>query len=95
MVHKTVKVATNPDLITSLELSDDLGLHDKTLERWAREGRGPRRFRIGQRAYYHRPDVENWIESQVREYGRGADPLPSPARSPDGQGYVSRRRLSV
>lgn len=73
MARKTVKIANNPDLFSGPELSDYLGLHDKTLERWAREGRGPRRFRIGQRAYYHRQDVDNWIECQVRDTGRGAD----------------------
>ncbi len=73
MARKTVKVATNPDLITGPELSDYLGLHDKTLERWAREGRGPRRFRLGNRAYYRRQDVDNWIKCQVRDSGRGAD----------------------
>ena len=64
MANKTVKVADNPDLMTGDETGDDIGVNPKTLQRWAREGRGPRRIRIGNRCYYYRPEVETWLRDQ-------------------------------
>lgn len=64
MANKKVKVAENPDMMTEEETADHLGLNPKTLQRWSREGRGPRRVRIGNRVYYFRPDVQSWIEGQ-------------------------------
>ena len=64
MAIRTVKVAENPDLMTGDETADDIGVNPKTLQRWAREGRGPKRVRIGNRIYYFRPDVQAWLESQ-------------------------------
>jgi len=64
MKDKTVKIADNPDLMTGEETADHLGLNPKTLQRWAREGRGPRRVRIGSRIYYFRPDVQSWLAGQ-------------------------------
>jgi predicted DNA-binding transcriptional regulator AlpA len=64
MTTRTVKVAVNPDLVTGDELAADIGVNPKTLQRWAREGRGPRRVRLGNRAYYFRPEVEAWLKDQ-------------------------------
>jgi len=64
MAHKTVKIADNPDLMTGDEFAGDIGVNPKTLQRWAREGRGPRRVRIGNRIYYFRPEAQAWLESQ-------------------------------
>jgi predicted DNA-binding transcriptional regulator AlpA len=64
MAIRTVKVADNPDLMTGDETADDIGVNPKTLQRWAREGRWPKRVRIGNRVYYFRPDVQAWLQSQ-------------------------------
>lgn len=64
MKAKTVKVADNPDLMTGEETADNIGVNPKTLQRWAREGRGPRRVRIGNRVYYFRPEVSIWLANQ-------------------------------
>jgi predicted DNA-binding transcriptional regulator AlpA len=70
MADKTVKVAESPDLMTGEETADHLGLNPKTLQRWAREGRGPHRVRIGNRVYYFRPEVQAWLTGQFT--GKGA-----------------------
>lgn len=66
MTIRTVKVADNPDLMTGDETADNIGVNPKTLQRWAREGRGPRRVRIGNRVYYFKPEVQAWLESQFQ-----------------------------
>ena len=64
MTNRTVKVADNPHLMTGEETAADIGVNPKTLQRWAREGRGPRRVRIGNRVYYFKPEVQAWLENQ-------------------------------
>ena len=64
MTTRTVKVADNPDLMTGDETADNIGVNPKTLQRWAREGRGPRRVRIGNLCYYLKAEVQTWLESQ-------------------------------
>jgi len=71
--RKFIKVAENPERMDSPEFSNYIGINEKTAERWAREGRGPKRIKIGQRAYYFRPNVDAWIENLVRDSGRGED----------------------
>ncbi len=69
MAIHTVKVADHPDLMTGEQVADFIGLNPKTLQRWAREGRGPRRVRIGNRCYYFKPDVKAWL---VNKFGAAA-----------------------
>lgn len=64
MPTKSVKTARHRDLIAASATADLLGVTDKSLQRMAREGRGPARKRIGSRAYYYRPDVEAWLAEQ-------------------------------
>jgi len=64
MKDREVKRAGHPDLMPSEETAGEIGVTEKSLQRWAREGRGPRRVRIGNRAYYWRPDVQAWLERQ-------------------------------
>ncbi len=64
MANRIVQVAKNPDLITAEETAANIGVNPKTLQRWAREGRGPRRVRIGGRCYYHKANIETWLVDQ-------------------------------
>ncbi len=42
-----------------------LGVSPRTLERWGREGRGPRPIRVGPRLVrYRERDVERWLEKR-------------------------------
>lgn len=62
----TVKIATNPDMMSPEATASHLGLSLKTLMRWAREGKGPTRARVGGRAYYYTPEVQDWVKDQFR-----------------------------
>jgi len=64
MKVKTVKVATHADLMTDEEAADQAGLNPKSLQRMAREGRGPKRVRIGNRCYYSRAQFDEWLRQQ-------------------------------
>lgn len=64
MFSRTVKMATHPDLMPDLEAADQAGLNPKSLQRMAREGRGPKRVRIGNRAYYSRTQFDEWLRQK-------------------------------
>lgn len=61
MATKTVKVATHPDLVPADQWGEEVGKTDKSLQRDARLGIGPRRVRIGNRAYYHRRQCDAYL----------------------------------
>lgn len=64
MLNRTVLVADHPDLVTATETARLLGMTERSLQRLAREGKGPRRQRIGSRAYYYKPDIESWLRNK-------------------------------
>jgi predicted DNA-binding transcriptional regulator AlpA len=64
---KTVSVAEHPDLVPSPETARLLGLTEKSLQRMAQEGRGPRRSRIGNRSYYWRPEIDAWLRQKFEQ----------------------------
>lgn len=61
MPSKTVKVATHPDLVSSGDWSNEVGKSEGSLKRDFREGRGPKRVRIGNRAYYYRAQCDEYL----------------------------------
>lgn len=61
MVNKTVSVAEHPDLIAADEWAAMIGKDPKSVQRDARLGIGPPRKRIGNRAYYFRPQCEAYL----------------------------------
>jgi hypothetical protein len=58
---RVVKTATHPDLVSSSRWSDESGKTEASLKRDAREGRGPKRVRIGNRAYYYRAQCDDYL----------------------------------
>jgi len=58
-----MKVAETP-FLTRAELAERWGISIRTLENWARAGRGPEHRRFGHRAMYRLSDVEAY-EAQV------------------------------
>jgi len=61
MANKTVKVATHHDLVPSDIWSDETGKSEGSLKRDAREGKGPKRVRIGNLAYYYRRQCDDYL----------------------------------
>lgn len=52
------------DVIGKKEAAKILGVSESTLDRWAKEGRGPKRTRVGGRVRYLRAEVEAFWKSQ-------------------------------
>ena len=57
----------NGDLISEAEVAQILSVHYKTLRRWHRERRAPKRIRIGQKIYYRKSSVARWLEKNEQE----------------------------
>jgi len=53
------------DYFTRQELADELGIHVRSLERWAWLRKGPPQVRIGRRVFYRRSDVLRWLENRT------------------------------
>ena len=47
------------------QLSELLGVSERTLERWRVEGRGPKFVRAGRRPLYRLSDVDAWAQDQT------------------------------
>ena len=52
------------------ELAKEMNVSTKTLKRWARNGRGPTRTKIGRKVFYARSSVLLWLENQQVSRGR-------------------------
>lgn len=66
-----IKKVSMSDLMNRGDVAAALGVTPRSLDRWAAAGRGPRRFRLANRAVYDRNDVEGWLALRRAEYGRG------------------------
>ena len=53
--------------LDSDEAADDLGLQRTTLEAWRCRGGGPRFVKLGRAVRYRQADLDEWIESRIRE----------------------------
>lgn len=58
---------TNPALLdgylTTDEAAQQLGVHWRTLKRWAANGYGPPQVHVGHRVYYRRDEIAAWLNS--------------------------------
>ena len=59
-----------PEMITTKELAELIGVPVATLNNWRSIGRGPRSFRFGRAVKYLVVDVAAWIERQQQADGR-------------------------
>lgn len=57
----------NPTFFDSREAAKYLGLKKCTLEAWRTRGGGPKFVKLGRIVRYRKFDLDNWIESRVRE----------------------------
>jgi hypothetical protein len=55
-----------PDLLSDVELANELQLETSTLANWRWSGRGPDFVKYGRQIKYRREDVDAWLASQVR-----------------------------
>ena len=53
-----------PQLVTTRELADQLGVPISTVRFWRGRGEGPPGFKLGRRVVYRTNDVARWIELQ-------------------------------
>jgi len=58
---KTNKPGLLSDWINREDLAQQLSVTTDTLARWATQGSGPPRIRIGRRVLYRRSSVEKWL----------------------------------
>lgn len=55
---------------TEDQLAQELLTSKKSLARWDKLGRGPKRTRIGRRILYSRQAVKDWLESLQKDSSR-------------------------
>jgi predicted DNA-binding transcriptional regulator AlpA len=55
------------DFMSELALASELGVSTKTIARWRKSGRGPRRTRIGKSVFYRRTAVTEWLAECERQ----------------------------
>ena len=53
------------DYYTRQDIAAELGVTIRSLERWAWLRSGPQRTYIGNRVYYHRAAVEQWLAART------------------------------
>lgn len=66
-------VATEVGLMTTKDVSNELGIPVVTLRYYRSNGTGPMSFRLAGRVRYRRADVIAWVEEQERNTRRGED----------------------
>ena len=80
------KVLAEDGLMDRLEAAEMMGVTDRTLLRWHREGKGPPRIYASRSVYYRIADIEAWLLAPP------APPNGSPANVP---GHVLGHDSSV
>lgn len=52
-------------LLSGRDLSDMIGVPERTLDQWRYIGKGPAWLKIGRHVRYRRADVEQWLDTRV------------------------------
>lgn len=60
----------NRNILSTQQVADMTGLSPNTFRAWRSQGKGPRWFKLGQRCFYMREDIEAWIEQQYATTGK-------------------------
>jgi predicted DNA-binding transcriptional regulator AlpA len=79
--------------LTRQELAVELGVSERAIGRWEREGKGPPRVLLGRRILYKRESVEKWLGSREAKQVREA-PAPTPGPPRPKAPSATRRRKS-
>lgn len=59
----------NRNILSTQQVADMTGLSINTFRAWRAQSKGPRWFKLGQRCFYKREDIEAWIEQQYATTG--------------------------
>ena len=62
---KAQEAAQRPHLLNQEDVSDMLGISQRTLERMRVTGDGPKFAKLGRRVLYRPADIDAWIASRV------------------------------
>jgi len=54
--------------LSNAEAAAFLGVSPRTVEKYRRDGRGPRFYKFGRRVLYARSDLERWTRHFVRSF---------------------------
>ena len=79
-----------PDMVTTKELAELIGVPVATLNNWRSIGRGPRSFRLGRAVKYLVADVAAWIEQQQQADDRFQSFNPPNAARPESPSSTPR-----
>ncbi|HDZ73350.1 MAG TPA: DNA-binding protein [Aurantimonas coralicida] len=66
MIDKAERLSRYPTFVGVADLCGMLGVSERTVRRWQREGRMPPRARRGHRLVYQSSDFSAWLAEQVR-----------------------------
>jgi hypothetical protein len=61
------------NLLTRKEFADAMHITPRSADRWAWQRMGPPRFKIGNKAFYDRTDVESYLQKKKQAVGWGND----------------------
>lgn len=64
--------AVRTDRLSVPQYAEYLGISVTTAYKWRTAGIGPQTYRIGNRVYADRADLDSWIEQQKTRTARGA-----------------------
>lgn len=58
-------------LLSTVQVSDEIGVPVTTLRYWRSRNEGPRSFKVGRGVRYREGDVDEWLNEQMEVTGRG------------------------
>lgn len=65
---RTARASAKPEpMVRVTEVSDFLGVPEKTLANWRSGGTGPTYYKYGKHVYYRMSDVVTWLEEQKND----------------------------
>ena len=76
------RVLAEDGLVDRLEAAEMMGVTDRTLLRWHREGKGPSRIYRGRSVYYRIAEIEAYLPESGEQCSGAPDPIPATVLQP-------------
>ena len=91
-----------PKLVPVREVAERIGLTERTLKDWSKQGKFPRAYRVGRQWFFKEDDVVSWLEEQpgdpeqdwLREDYQESAALNGGTRQHRGSGRLARGSTS-